>query len=78
MLNGLQIIAEAANGKDALRLAQKEKPDVILLDVMMPIMNGLEMLKELRQVSDIPVIIVSANGNQDIVDEARQVLGLAG
>ena len=66
-------VLTAGDGKAGLISALKNDPDLILLDVMMPIMNGLEMLKELRQVSDIPVIIVSANGNQDIVDEAREL-----
>jgi len=45
---GYQII-EAKNGKDGLRTAEKEQPDVILLDIRMPVMNGMEMLGELRK-----------------------------
>ncbi len=66
-------VLSAGDGKEGLISALKNDPDLILLDLMMPVMNGLEMLKELRQVSDIPVIIVSAYGNPDIVEEAREL-----
>ena len=44
----IEIIGEAANGKDALRLAQKDKPDVVLLDIRMPDGDGLATLEKLR------------------------------
>jgi DNA-binding response OmpR family regulator len=66
-------VLTAGDGKEGLISALKNDPDLILLDLMMPVMNGLEMLKELRQVSDVPVIIVSAYGNPDTVEEAREL-----
>jgi len=50
----------AGNGRDALEQAQFKEPDLIVLDVLMPVMGGLEMLKELRTFSKVPVIILSA------------------
>lgn len=50
------------NGNEGLALAAKHKPDIIFLDVMMPQMNGIEVLKELQvgdETSDIPVIIMT-------------------
>ena len=44
----IQIVAEAATGKDALRLALKDKPDVILLDIRMPDGDGLSTLEKMR------------------------------
>lgn len=61
---GYQVI-EAVNGNDALALAKQELPDLILLDVRMPQMNGYEACKLLKaQVStqDIPIIFLSARG----------------
>jgi len=53
-------IFTAANGLEALELAQAQEPDLILLDVIMPKMDGFDTLKELRKFSTVPVIILSA------------------
>lgn len=54
-------IIEAKNGQEALDQFKKEKPDLILLDVVMPIKNGFDVLEEIKmkQKSKIPVIILS-------------------
>jgi len=55
-------VTVAANGTDALRLAREERPDLIALDLMLPDLNGLEVLQILRrqpETADIPVIVVS-------------------
>jgi len=53
-------VLTASNGLEALEQAQAEEPDLIVLDVLMPKMDGFETLKELRSFSAIPVIILSA------------------
>lgn len=58
----------AEDGGKGWELAQKELPDLILLDVMMPVMNGFEVLKKLREnaeTKDIPVVILSNYGEVD-------------
>jgi two-component system, OmpR family, alkaline phosphatase synthesis response regulator PhoP len=65
--SGFEVL-EAADGGKGLEMAKKELPDIILLDVMMPVMNGFEVLKELRKSKDtaeIPVIILSNFGEVD-------------
>ncbi|OGR98358.1 MAG: hypothetical protein A2016_12075 [Elusimicrobia bacterium GWF2_62_30] len=55
-------VALAENGKEGLAKAAKLKPDIIFLDIMMPDMNGIEVLRELQagdETSDIPVIVMS-------------------
>ena len=47
--DGLQVVAEAADGREAVRLAQAHKPDVVVLDLMMPLLNGLEAGREIIQ-----------------------------
>ena len=62
--NGFAVL-EAIDGADALRQMEGEPPDLVLLDVMMPVMDGLETLKRLRaqeNTSTMPVIVVSARG----------------
>ena len=62
----------ALDGKEGLGKALKEKPDLILLDIMLPGMNGLEICKELRQNKvDIPILMLTAKG-----EEIDKVIGL--
>jgi two-component system alkaline phosphatase synthesis response regulator PhoP len=62
----------ALNGKDGLEKALKEKPDLILLDIMLPGINGLEICRELRQQKiDIPILMLTAKG-----EEIDKVIGL--
>ena len=66
----------ASNGQEALDQVQAEAPDLVLLDIMMPIMDGFEVLSRLKASSstrDIPVIIISANNDlQSIVRGVKQ------
>lgn len=65
-------VLTAEDGGKGLDAAQKELPDLILLDVMMPVMNGFEVLKKLRKddaTKDIPVVILSNYGEMDQVTQ---------
>lgn len=64
-------VTSARNGRDGLFIARQELPDLILLDVMMPDMDGWAFLKEHRKERDTPIIILTARG-----DETDRVLGL--
>ena len=48
------------NGRDGLEIAEKGEIDLVLLDIMLPELNGLEVLRRLRKTSDIPVIMLTA------------------
>lgn len=52
----------AVTGREALEKFEKEKPDLILLDIMLPELNGLEVLRRIRAVSTVPVILETARG----------------
>jgi CheY-like chemotaxis protein len=59
-------VARARNGLEALERVDAERPDVILLDLMMPVMDGVTFAQALRQrpaVSDVPILVISADGN---------------
>lgn len=58
-LEGCRVIS-AANGREALEKARQDMPDVVLLDIMMPGMDGFETLRRLRQFSQVPVLILTA------------------
>ena len=59
--SGYEVLT-ASNGLEGLEQAQAQEPDLIVLDLLMPKMDGLEMLKELRSFSTVPVIILTAKG----------------
>lgn len=63
-LEGHQII-EAHNGVDALEAIRTKLPDLVLLDVMMPELDGFETLRTLREFSNIPVIMLTAKGEEN-------------
>ncbi len=68
-------VETAENGKLGLELAEKMKPDIILLDLMMPEMNGDEMLAKMRKTnwgSKIKVIILTNMGEQEIPEDVKK------
>ncbi|BDG35286.1 response regulator [Saccharococcus caldoxylosilyticus] len=65
------IIGEAENGKEAVELYQSLHPDVVILDITMPVMNGIEAVRAIKQVDrNAKIIICSAIGQQRMVVEA--------
>ena len=64
-------VVEAADGAEALVKVQSDKPDIIILDIMMPVMDGLEVCKQVRKISDIPIIMLTAKDEDD-----DRILGL--
>ncbi len=63
-LEGYQVL-EASNGLEAIRRVREDLPDLVLLDVMMPEMDGFEALREIRQFSNVPVIMLTVKGDED-------------
>ena len=64
-------ILEAGNGVEGIKKWKSDKPDMLLLDVMMPVMDGWEVCKEIRAESDVPIIMLTAKG-----ETADRVSGL--
>ena len=65
-------VLTATNGEEGLKVIREKKPDVILLDLQMPVKNGVEVLQELRkdeELSKIPVVILSNIDNEDAFKE---------
>ena len=69
-------VLTAINAQEGIEKAEKEQPDLILLDATMPVMDGLEALDALKAnpaTKDIPVVMLSADAGQDHIDRARQL-----
>jgi two-component system KDP operon response regulator KdpE len=64
---------DAENGKTALMLAVSHNPDILILDLGLPDMDGIEVIKKLREISSIPIIIISARGHEREKVEALDV-----
>ena len=64
-------VLSACNGKEALAAAAREDVHLILMDIMMPVMDGLSAMAQLRQTSNVPVILLTAKG-----EDTDKVLGL--
>ena len=64
-------VVEASNGKEAVKIAREQELHLILLDIMMPVMDGISALNEIRQFSNVPVILLTAKS-----EEIDMILGL--
>lgn len=75
---GFEVVGRAMSGKEAVSLAKKHKPDLILMDIVMPGgMNGIQATKKIQAKSDIPVIFITAHEDEKWLEQAKslQTLG---
>ncbi len=63
-------VSEATNGIEALAQARHDEPDVMILDIMMPHLDGYEVCRRLRKFSDLPVLVLTAMGDESQIVEA--------
>jgi DNA-binding response OmpR family regulator len=74
--SGVYKVINASSGKDGISLAKKHKPDLILLDVMMPKIDGFEVLKKLKADKDtitIPVIMLTGRSDDEAMTKASSL-----
>lgn len=65
---------QATNGMQALEIVRKHRPDLVLLDMKIPGMDGIEILKRLKEIDpDIKVIIMTAYGELDMIQETKEL-----
>jgi len=67
------LVAQAANGQEALDVARRDRPDLILLDIMMPVKDGWDALAEIKSdptLRDVPVFVLSGKGQRSDQDRA--------
>jgi len=56
-------VLTAVHGQEAMKLARRENPDLILLDILLPFIDGLELCQELRKESDVPILFITSKNN---------------
>jgi two-component system, response regulator PdtaR len=69
---GYDVVAEGRNGKEAIELTQKWKPNLIIMDVKMPIMDGLKATKIIRDTSNSAVLLLTAYSQREMLVEAER------
>lgn len=69
---GHDVVAEARDGADALALARTASPELVLLDIQMPTMTGIEVAKAVAEQQEVPVLIVTAYADEGLMREAAQ------
>ncbi len=69
---GHKVIAEAANGKEAVNLAHELKPDLAILDIKMPEMDGIEAAQTITQERPIPIILLTAFSEKELAERAAE------
>jgi DNA-binding NarL/FixJ family response regulator len=70
-LEGNEVVSEAENGREAVDEAERLQPDVVLLDLSMPVMDGLEALPEIKRVApEARIIVLSGFDNDRLVSQA--------
>src|SRR5258706_6278600 len=70
---GLNVVGAAANGQEALDLVMEHKPDIILMDVRMPIMDGLEASRRILEQMHVCIIMLTAYSDEDYRRRAREI-----
>jgi DNA-binding NarL/FixJ family response regulator len=71
---GLTIVGEAKNGEEAVEQTQELKPDLVILDVSMPVMDGLSAAREIRKFApDMPILIFTMHRIREFIDRAKKL-----
>ena len=68
------VCAEAADGAEAIKQAMRLKPDVVVLNITMPVLSGLEAAREIRvRLPQSAIVILSSHANEQFIEEAKRV-----
>jgi DNA-binding response OmpR family regulator len=65
-------VLTAADGEEAIRISQKEKPDLLILDIVMPEMAGFEVCRKIREWSNVPIIMLSAREGEGDAEKSAE------
>ncbi len=74
---GYTVVAEAANGEDAVRLAEQHRPDLVVLDVKMPRLDGISAAEQIAAARIAPIVMLTAFSQPELVERARAAGAMA-
>lgn len=69
--SGHEVVAEGTNGVEAIKLCKEYKPDIVLMDVKMPELDGIEAARQIGFHHEAPVVLLTSYSQQDLIDKAR-------
>ncbi|MES1246358.1 MAG: response regulator [Actinomycetota bacterium] len=69
---GFEVVAEARDGEEAVELARKEQPDLAVMDVKMPRLDGIDAARKILEERPIPIVMLTAYGQQELVTRAAE------
>ena len=71
---GFEIVGEAENGLEAVRKAEALKPNVVILNVTMPVLDGFEAARQIRKkLPEVAIVILSSNADKQFIEEAKKI-----
>ncbi len=74
---GYEVVGEAADGEEACRLAQELRPDLVVLDVKMPVLDGISAASRITSARLAPVLVLTAFAQRELVERARDAGAMA-
>ena len=74
---GYDVVGEAADGESAVRMAEQERPDLVILDVKMPVLDGIAAAEKIARARVAPVVILTAFSQRELVERARDAGAMA-
>jgi DNA-binding NarL/FixJ family response regulator len=71
---GFEVVGEAVNGLEAVRKAEALKPNVVILNVTMPVLDGFEAARQIRKkLPEVAIVILSSNADRQFIEEAKKI-----
>jgi response regulator NasT len=75
--NGFNVIAEAGNGEEAVQLAEQHRPDIVVMDIKMPVLDGISAAERIVGAKIAPVVLLTAFSQRELVERARDAGAMA-
>jgi len=75
--NGFNVVAEAGNGEEAVQLAEQHRPDLVVMDIKMPVLDGISAAERIVGAKIAPVVLLTAFSQRELVERARDAGAMA-